>query len=571
MEILKYIFSPIKTVGDIISPWLVIIPAVLGGLWAKGWKARIIVVIVCVIFFLILVGLRVGFRISEEMVPPEISVAYDELDATVTIRSDERIFTKLLYSVDGSEMTPYQKPFHVYKNATVTARTAWKSLQSEEVRQEINMLPVYESVPTSDGKFILNIMPPHDPERLKAALNLTENGFLDFTRNPIAISGIGGAQFPNSANPPYYNPTERLSPDITNEMGNPPAEPSLAEDAVLPGGYDQILGDKSEGGYLTIRASLKENSVDIVLNKEDLYNKLEENQWIAIEAYYSEKTLNVGIRNDLGVDCPLDHGLLLELYTRGLPAGSYAIDSNGEIIRKSVARRLTTEMPMAAPEGQTPQRPDQPDSEQGRDPRPEEKGGKRALPHSIIVPVEDFTGKVALRIETELTDNENGSTYLDVPENYADAVAYASGHKLLVGPNPETFAPKEPVSYDVAATVLFRLENGSNSARSDVPWYEEGREWALNNGIVWPDESGKFPCDEDITQAQLLRMLWRYIYGKGSDQNLSDDEIQGWAVNSGIISQDSDNSEGIVSRAQLVRIIMNYCIADADWKKANIP
>ena len=60
----------------------------------------------------------------------------------------------------------------------------------------------------------------------------------------------------------------------------------------------------------------------------------------------------------------------------------------------------------------------------------------------------------------------------------------------------------------MVVTILARLE-GVDTAQSE-PWYEVGRQWAVENGI-----SDGTAMDQAITREQLAVMLYRYAQSQG--------------------------------------------------------
>lgn len=465
-----------------------------------------------------------------------------------------------------------------------------------------------------NGIFSLEITAPEDDLRLTPALSIQENGYLNFTQINVGIGGIGGAEFialrtDGTRTEGHYNHAEQrfemngtlqMDDGISAENNDPANQPPIPvpdippdfETSAVPAA-DQVatLGDFSMGGYLTIRMPLDHdniNSVDIVVNKNELNGLLQRNKSISIETFYSEQTLSVSMRTGAGAGFKLDQGLLLELHGPNHLIGSYAALEDGTIIQKSVAREQEAFSPVGGmgPGGQNPPPggqnappqappPQAPPPRQDHYPVPSDppNGGARGSFCSLIIPVDFFNGEIKVRIVDQLSDNPDGSTYTDVSDVDFDAVAYASGHKLLVGYDApgRIFAPNNTITYDIIATVLFRLAGSpevSNSKGTSGDWSAKGAQWALDTGIIECDTNEEFPSEKNLNQSQCLRILWRFIYGKSADDSVSDDNIQIWAVMNGIISEDAINPDGPTSRIQLARIIRNYCISDAVWKKA---
>lgn len=101
--------------------------------------------------------------------------------------------------------------------------------------------------------------------------------------------------------------------------------------------------------------------------------------------------------------------------------------------------------------------------------------------------------------------------FTDVAEGawYYDGVRFTWANGLFQGlDDSETFAPQANVTRGTAVTVLARLA-GASTDQSE-PWYEAGRQWAVDNGI-----SDGTSMDQALTREQLAVMLYRYAQSLG--------------------------------------------------------
>ena len=101
--------------------------------------------------------------------------------------------------------------------------------------------------------------------------------------------------------------------------------------------------------------------------------------------------------------------------------------------------------------------------------------------------------------------------FTDVAEGawYYDGVRFTWANGLFQGVgSSETFAPGGTVTRGTAVTVLARLA-GANTDQSE-PWYEAGRQWAVDSGI-----SDGTAMDQAVTREQLAAMLYRYAQSLG--------------------------------------------------------
>ena len=210
----------------------------------------------------------------------------------------------------------------------------------------------------------------------------------------------------------------------------------------------------------------------------------------------------------------------------------------------------------------------------------------------VEIPVEDVTpGTVAVLVSTGgeaviktslMTENgvavtlhdgdtvkivDNSKAFDDVAENYwaADAIDFSSSRELFIGTSATTFAPDTAMTRGMIVTVLARMEGVDTSASE--PWYETGRQWAMQNGV-----SDGTNMDQALTREQLATMLWRYVGSPGASTDLSGYTDAGtvsdwatqamtWCVSQGIIGGTTTTTlspQDPATRAQVATILMRY-------------
>ena len=112
--------------------------------------------------------------------------------------------------------------------------------------------------------------------------------------------------------------------------------------------------------------------------------------------------------------------------------------------------------------------------------------------------------------------------------------------------------------------LLARLEGVDTSASE--PWYQIGRQWAMENGI-----SDGTNMDNPLTREQLATMLWRYagepaassLSGYTDVAGVSDwaSQAMAWCVEQGIIGGTTATTlspQTQATRAQVATILMRF-------------
>ena len=167
-----------------------------------------------------------------------------------------------------------------------------------------------------------------------------------------------------------------------------------------------------------------------------------------------------------------------------------------------------------------------------------------------------------------------GSRFTDVPEGHwaFESVEYAVDKGYFSGTSENTFSPDTTMTRAMLWTVLARMDNYTGTAGTDAPWYQNGRDWAMANGI----SDGTNP-DGNLTREQFATMLYNFAKhtGKNTDKNnsvlnpYSDRgniasyavDAMAWAVTQGIISGTSSTTitpAGLATRSQAAVMLMRF-------------
>ena len=152
---------------------------------------------------------------------------------------------------------------------------------------------------------------------------------------------------------------------------------------------------------------------------------------------------------------------------------------------------------------------------------------------------------------------------------YADTVAFAHARGLFQGNEKGEFQPEANMTRAQMWTVLARLSGFDTTPDAEEEWYENAREWSMENGV----SDGTNPND-NITREQMVTMLWRHLGEPESTGNLSAfpdggqtsdwaKDALNWAVENGIINGNADGTLdplGSATRAQIAQMIKNFLI-----------
>ena len=193
-----------------------------------------------------------------------------------------------------------------------------------------------------------------------------------------------------------------------------------------------------------------------------------------------------------------------------------------------------------------------------------EGGGTPAVPEDPIIPPE-------------------GVPFTDVSRDdwFADAVVFVYQSGLMAGTSGIVFAPNEPMTRAMFATVLYRIAGspgitGGYSFGDVEPgsWYENAVRWAAETGITVGTSDTSFEPSTPVSREQMAVFLYRYATWDGyepesgefqgfADSNTVSDwaaGAMGWAVSEGIIR---GKDEGLVpqetgNRAQFAIMLQRY-------------
>lgn len=167
-----------------------------------------------------------------------------------------------------------------------------------------------------------------------------------------------------------------------------------------------------------------------------------------------------------------------------------------------------------------------------------------------------------------------GQTFTDVPQSHwaNEFIDYAVDKGYFSGTGADTFSPDGTMTRAMLWTVLSRMDGYTGTAGPGDPWYQNGRDWAMANGI----SDGTSP-DGSITREQFATML--YNFAKHTGKNTDKDsavlnqfadrssiasyavDAMAWAVTQGIISGTSSSTispSGLATRAQAAAMLMRF-------------
>ncbi len=173
-------------------------------------------------------------------------------------------------------------------------------------------------------------------------------------------------------------------------------------------------------------------------------------------------------------------------------------------------------------------------------------------------------------------------SFTDVSDSdwFAPSVKYVVSNGIMNGVASDSFAPKQPMTGAMFATVLYRLSGeamdtpqGSFTDSAEDKYYSNAVAWANGKGIVSSTGDMAFSPDLNITREQLAVMLYRFAgEPAGDDGDLSAyddaadiseyarDAIQ-WCVASGILNGKNLNTldpKGIATRAEVAAMLERF-------------
>ncbi len=173
--------------------------------------------------------------------------------------------------------------------------------------------------------------------------------------------------------------------------------------------------------------------------------------------------------------------------------------------------------------------------------------------------------------------SQSGS-FTDVSDSdwFAPSVKYVVSKGIMNGVSSDNFAPKQPITRAMFATVLYKLNGESVDAPavtfldvSEDKYYFNAVAWASGKGIVGGTSDNAFSPDLNITREQLATMLYRFAGEPSADGDLSayDDSrdiseyargAMQWCVSSGILTGKTLSTldpKGIATRAEVAAML----------------
>lgn len=174
--------------------------------------------------------------------------------------------------------------------------------------------------------------------------------------------------------------------------------------------------------------------------------------------------------------------------------------------------------------------------------------------------------------------------FVDVDEDawFRGCIEYVWQHELMVGVTENTFEPDSNLTRAMFVQVLYRMAGEPSVDNMRAPFTDISREhwaykavvWAYNSGVTEGVSLTEFAPEDNITRAQLVTMLYRYVGSPAVTGELGfadADVISGvwswsvnaviWASDSGIVSGYTDGTfrpEKTATRAEMAKILQGY-------------
>ena len=149
---------------------------------------------------------------------------------------------------------------------------------------------------------------------------------------------------------------------------------------------------------------------------------------------------------------------------------------------------------------------------------------------------------------------------------YSDAMTFCYENTLIAGTSASTIEPHTPLSRSMTVTILAKvagvtLTDPTKDVFDDVPvgkWYTSAVKWAADNGIVSGYSEDIFAPKDPVTREQLALILFKFAENLGKDISFNSDALDGytdidrvhswakdalcWAKESGLISGMTDTT-----------------------------
>lgn len=192
--------------------------------------------------------------------------------------------------------------------------------------------------------------------------------------------------------------------------------------------------------------------------------------------------------------------------------------------------------------------------------------------------VENHTAYTLLPGTARIKIIDNAKPFEDVRDMdwFNEYVIFVSSHELFIGVDETHFAPQMNMSRAMMVTVLWRLEDrpeaDSVSSFTDMErnsWYDAAVDWAAENGVTLGYSDEEFGPRDNVTREQMATLLYRYLKDLGFDVSATGDysayadggevsawasEAMRWAIGSGLLIGRSDTilaPRGTATRAEV--------------------
>jgi uncharacterized repeat protein (TIGR02543 family) len=165
---------------------------------------------------------------------------------------------------------------------------------------------------------------------------------------------------------------------------------------------------------------------------------------------------------------------------------------------------------------------------------------------------------------------------------FHDGVQYVYDNSIVNGTSPDKFSPYALLDRGMLVTMLWRMDGkptGTGSVFRDVPagkWYSDAIAWASGAKIVSGYGNGLFGTKDPVTREQIALILYNYAVSKGYDVSAASDlssfadvgnvhswalAAMKWAVASGLIGGKGGgrlDPNGKATRAEAVSILQRF-------------
>ncbi len=203
-----------------------------------------------------------------------------------------------------------------------------------------------------------------------------------------------------------------------------------------------------------------------------------------------------------------------------------------------------------------------------------EDGTEEIITKSLVADGE-AVAKLKGSVTVKVIDNKK--SFEDVSDKawYKKSVGFATSHEIFNGTSKNKFSPNETMNRAMLVTVLHRLEDkkalGTDVVFEDVvkdSYYKEAVSWAVSKDIVKGD-NGKFKPKDEITREQIATILYRYMNGErvstdklstfadGNNVSAWAKDGMNWAIDKKIFkgSNNKINGKGKATRAEVATLI----------------